>query len=134
MIRTNLLKPLIELLLATAASTAMLLGAAGPCRASVSDAIDATCRVTAADGSRGTGCVFEIGQGSIYVLTAAHVVGNDATATAKCEFWRGGHQSAPLAGRVIGRSEEADAAMVAVPQSALGGLLPGVVPLAPRIT
>jgi hypothetical protein len=132
MIRTNLFKPSIELLLAMAASSAMFLGTAGPCRASVSDAIDATCRVTAADGSCGTGCVFEIGQGSIYVLTAAHVVGNDMAATVKCEFWRGGHQSAPLAGRVIGRSEDVDAAIVAVPQSALGGLLPRLVPLAPR--
>ena len=132
MIRTNLLEPWLELLLAMAASSAMFLGTAGPCRASVSDAIDATCRVTAADGSRGTGCVFEIGQGSIYVLTAAHVVGNDTAATVKCEFWRGGHQSAPLTGRVIGRSAEADAAIIAVPQSALGGLLPGVIPLAPR--
>jgi hypothetical protein len=111
-------------------ATTMLSGTAGVCRAAISDCIDATCRITASDGGRGSGCVFEIDQGTVYVLTAAHVVGTGAEV--QCEFWRHGHQSAPLAGRVTGRSEEADAAIVALPEASLGGVLPAVIPLAPR--
>ncbi len=96
----------------------------------MSDCIDATCRISAADGGVGSGCVFEIGQGQVYVLTAAHVVGGEHTV--RCEFWREGHQSQPLAGQVIARSEAADAAIVAVPQEAFGGVLPGIIPVAPR--
>ena len=122
----------LEVMVAMVAGAAFALGTAGTCWASLSDCIDATCRITTADGSCGTGCVFEIDQGSVYVLTAAHVVGNDPAV--QCEFWRQGHQSAPLAGQVLSRSEEADAAIVAVPETALGGLLPSVIPLAPRDT
>ena len=131
MIRTNLLKPLIELLLATAASTAMLLGAAGPCRASVSDA-----STPPAASPRPTGVAAPAA--SSRSAKARSTCSPPPTSSATTRRRRrnansgGGHQSAPLAGRVIGRSEEADAAVVAVPQSALGGLLPGVVPLAPR--
>ncbi|MGA2031685.1 MAG: serine protease [Thermoguttaceae bacterium] len=109
---------------------ATLLAANGASQAAISDCIDATCRITLADGSCGSGCVFEIDQGHVYVLTAAHVVAEDATA--RCEFWRYGHQSQPVAGRVITRSEEADAAVIDVPAASLGGMLPAVIPLAPR--
>ena len=114
MTRSKLFLSLIEVLLAMAAGVAALLGAAGPARAALSDCIDATCRITTDDGSRGSGCVFEITQGSVYVLTAAHVVGNNQTV--QCEFWHDGHQSSPLSGRVVGRSEAVDAAIVAVPE------------------
>jgi hypothetical protein len=96
----------------------------------LSDCIDATCRVTAADGGVGSGCVFEISQGRVFVLTAAHVVGKDRAV--RCEFWRQGHQSLPLAGQVIARSESADAAIIAVPEELFGGLPPGIIPIAPR--
>lgn len=103
------------------------------CRASaaISECIDATCRITTAGGSRGTGCVFEISQGRVYVLTAAHVVGPNQTV--QCEFWRHGHRSQPLSGRVIARVEngQCDAAVVALEESQFGGLLPGVIPVAP---
>lgn len=98
--------------------------------AAMSDCMDATCRITAPDGSRGTGCVFEISQGTVHVLTAAHVVGNHPAV--RCEFWRAGHQSRPLAAQVTGRSDAADAALVALPQNAFGGVLPKAIPLAPR--
>ena len=130
MTSSRLVLSLIEMLLAMAAGVAALLGAAGPARAALSDCIDATCRITTAEGSCGSGCVFEIGNGSVYVLTAGHVAGN--AAAVQCEFWRHGHQSSPLAGQVIGRSAAADAAVVAVPAAALGGLLPAAIPLAPR--
>ena len=98
--------------------------------ASIAECIDATCRITAGDGGRGTGCAFERSKGHVYVLTAAHVVGNSRSV--QCEFWRAGHQSEPLPGVVIDRSPAADAAVVAVPEAAFGGLLPKTVPIAPR--
>ncbi len=102
----------------------------GTAKAAMTDCIDATCRITAADGGVGSGCVFEISQGRVYVLTAAHVVGNDRGVG--CEFWRQGHQSQALAGEVIARSEAADAAIVAVPEAAFDGILPSVIPIASR--
>lgn len=100
--------------------------------AAVSDCVDATCRISTPDGSRGTGCVFEIGRGQVFVLTCAHVVGRSTAV--QCEFWREGHQSQPLPGRVLARVEDdrCDAAVIAVDESQFGGLLPRVVPLAPR--
>jgi len=96
--------------------------------ASISDCIDATCRISTRGGSLGTGCCFERSGGSVFILTNAHVVAGNLTV--RCEFWRHGHLSRPLAGRVIGYSYAADAAIVAVPESAFGGLLPAVVPVA----
>lgn len=103
---------------------------AGAARAAIDDCIDATCRITAADGGRGTGCVFELSQGRVYVLTAAHVVGRSRQV--ECEFWRHGHRSSPLAGQVTARDEAADAAIVVLGQAAFGGVLPKAIPLAPR--
>ncbi len=130
MIRTRIFSSALEVTVLTAASLAMFLQSGGLCQAALSDCIDATCRITTAEGSCGSGCVFEIGNGSVYVLTAGHVTGK--AAAVQCEFWRQGHQSSPLAGRVIGSSTAADAAVIAVPVAALGGLLPAAVPLAPR--
>lgn len=100
-------------------------------RANLDAAIDATCRLTAGDGSRGTGCVFEIGQGYVYILTAGHVV--EKSSTVACEFWHRGYQSAAVEGRVSQRANPAvaDAAIVVVEVAQLGGVLPSVVPLAP---
>ncbi len=91
----------------------------GTARAAMTDCIDATCRITAGDGGVGSGCVFEISQHRVYVLTAAHVIGDDRAV--RCEFWRQGHQSQPLVGEVIARSETADAAIVAVPEADIRG-------------
>ena len=103
-----------------------------PCtsHAAIADGIDATCRITRSDGSRGTGCVFEISHGQVYVLTAAHVVAE--VQGVACEFWRQGHQSQPLEAAVLARSTEADVAIVAIPQAAFGSTLPPAIPLAPR--
>jgi hypothetical protein len=101
------------------------------CRAaegSLADSIDATCRIQAPDGSTGTGCVFEISRGSVFVLTNRHVVG--AADWVRCVFWQQGHQSAALAGSVLARSDQVDVALVTVPASAFDGRLPRVVPLA----
>ncbi len=113
----------------------VLLAAVGrPCSgedqtaASWTACVEATCRVTAADGSRGTGCAFERSQGYVFVLTGAHVA---TSALVECEFWRRGHQSRPVQGRVIRRHEGADVAVVAIAESAFAGRLPAVVPLAP---
>ncbi len=100
------------------------------CFGATADCHDATCRITTADGSRGTGCVFEVGEQHVYVLTAAHVVADRSTV--ECEFWREGHLSTPLVGRVVARSEEADAAIVHLDASSFGGLPPRAVPIAPR--
>ena len=105
-----------------------------PSFASVENCIDATCRITTPDGARGSGCVFEISGGQVYVLTAAHVV--DKHSAVACEFWREGHQSSPLAGRVLARLDQPhiDAAIVAVDATLFGGRLPAVIPVAPRDT
>lgn len=97
----------------------------------LADCIDATCRVTTMDGSCGTGCVCEVGPDAIFVLTAAHVVGNQSAAA--CEFWREGHTSVRLPGRVVARvdNNETDAAVIAVGKDSLGGWLPKAIPLAP---
>jgi hypothetical protein len=102
----------------------------GGAEGSLADCIDATCRITAADGSRGTGCAFETSQGYVFVLTAAHVVGTGRTV--QCEFWRYGHQSVPLSAEVIARSESVDAAVACLPIGSFGGVLPACVPVAPR--
>lgn len=104
---------------------------AGRCHGSIADAIDATCRVSVGN-AKGTGCAFEKSQSHIFVLTCAHVVGN--AQTANCEFWTRGHQSRPIAGTIVARSEAADAAVIAIPVSAFGGQLPSVIPLAKRDT
>ena len=110
---------------------------AAPAEASLNDCIDATCRITGPEktlpdgqrgNDRGSGCAFHRVQGAVWVLTNAHVV-TDATAV-HCEFWQQGHQSSPLPGRVIARDAEIDAAIVEVPESAFGGRLPAIIPLA----
>ena len=116
--------------LAAAVVAAVLFASAGAAHAAIADCLDAVCRITVADGSCGTGCVFEISRDQVYVLTAAHVVGE--AASVNCEFWREGHQSRPLAAQVLGRSKEADAAILAVPVAVFGDALPTAIPLAPR--
>lgn len=103
---------------------------AGLAVAAMDDVLDATCRITTADGGRGTGCVFEISGGRVHVLTAAHVVGRDAAV--QCEFWREGHVSHPLRAAVVARVESVDAALLAIDQRAFAGVLPKAIPIAPR--
>ncbi len=119
-----------DIVAAAAASLVML--SASRCGASLPDCADAVCRISAADGSCGSGCVFEIDAQWVYVLTAAHVVGNETAV--RCEFWRDGHKSECLAGQVCRRNAAVDAAVVAVPAASLGGVLPAAIPLAPRGT
>ncbi|MEE8452460.1 MAG: trypsin-like peptidase domain-containing protein [Thermoguttaceae bacterium] len=97
--------------------------------AALSDCIDATCRITAPDGGRGTGCVFEISDGHVYVLTNAHVA---SAKTLRLEFWRDGHQSQPLVGTTLLKSQQADAAVVVVDAASFDRMLPSVVPIAAR--
>mgnify|MGYP005834630635 CR=1 FL=1 len=113
-----------------AAVAAIVVAAGGTARADLSVCIDATCRITAPDGARGTGCVFELSQGRVYVLTCHHVVGGSAEVV--CEFWHRGHQSAALGARVAARNPEADAAVVVLDAAQFDGRLPPAVPLAPR--
>jgi len=121
---------LIYWIIALGAIAFLTIGAAGVSQGAMTDCIDATCRITSPDGGVGTGCVFEISQGTVYVLTAAHVV--EGGQSAQCEFWTTGHQSSPLSGQVIAKSTTVDAAIIAVPEVAFGGILPKVIPIAPR--
>lgn len=111
--------------------TAAALAITAAAQADWSACIDATCRITAADGGRGTGCAFARTNGQVFVLTAGHVVGDRRDV--QCEFWQQGHQSSPFAGRVVARAQPAlaDAAIVAVAESAFAGRLPPLVPVAP---
>jgi len=119
-------------LLAAALFGLLVAGSCNHAHAAMSSCLDATCRISTPDGGRGSGCVFEIGQGYVYVITAAHVVGSYSEVS--CEFWRDGHQSTPVPGQVILRAidRDADAATVALRQEQFGEVLPAVVPLAPR--
>jgi len=88
-----------------------------------------TCRVSV-PGGIGTGIVFERSQGYVYQLTNSHVIDN--ARQAKCEFWRQGHQSAPLAGEVILNAHDMDAAVIAIPEVSFGKNIPLPIPFAPR--
>ena len=107
---------------------AVLLCVPSTVRADLARCIDATCRITAEDGGRGTGCVFEISGGRVFVLTNAHVATSSAL---RLEFWREGHVSQPLRGTTVLRSPEADTAVVVVAAEAFQGMLPAAIPLAP---
>ncbi len=119
-------------LMAAGTVLAVLMLCASAAWGALEDCHDATCRVLAGN-DRGTGVVFEISQGHVFVLTNAHVVGNSGTA--RCEFWKAGHQSRAITGQVImtGRGG-VDAALIAIPEAAFGGMLPKAIPIAPRGT
>ncbi|MGW8256526.1 MAG: S1 family peptidase [Thermoguttaceae bacterium] len=119
-----------EMLVVAAVAITMFF-AVGAVRGAINDCIDATCRISTKAGV-GSGCVFEISHGRVYVLTAAHVADSASSNAVRCEFWRKGHQSQPLLGEIIARSETADAAIIAVPQRCFDGILPAVIPLAPH--
>lgn len=106
----------------------VILAAARCARADLAQCIDATCRITAEGGALGTGCVFCRGEGKVFVLTNAHVVGRSTTV--HCEFWSQGHQSVPLQGRVQARDASVDAAIVVICETMFAGRLPPVIPLA----
>ena len=100
------------------------------CEGGISECYDATCRVTAPSGEMGTGCVFGIKNSSVYVLTNAHVAVGNGSTTMKCEFWRDGHESLPVPGKIVARDSRLDAAVIECHQGAFHGLLPRVLSFA----
>ena len=88
MIRTRLFSSALEVTVLMAAGLAMFLPKRRPCQAAPPSASTPPAASPTAEGSCGSGCVFEIGNGSVYVLTAGHVTGN--AAAVQCEFWRQG--------------------------------------------
>jgi hypothetical protein len=122
---------LILVVLAACVGLIVVLGGCPTAHGSLADCIAATCRVSAPDGSTGTGCAFELSGGRVYVLTNAHIVGNQRAV--RCTFWHRGHESRALPGRVIARAAGGvDAAIVTIDVAAFGGVPPGIVPLAKR--
>ncbi len=97
----------------------------------IDDCYDATCRIYGGQ-SRGTGCVFEISRGNVFVLTNRHVV--SSASAVQCSFWTQGHESVKIGGRVSLRSNQVDVAVVVIPVASFGGRLPKVIPIAPRGT
>lgn len=87
----------------------------------------ATARLRAADGGTGTGTAFDVSNGYVFLVTCAHVATGDSM---QVEWFYRGHQSKALPGRVLWRDGNADVAVVMVPVSALGGVVPPVIPLA----
>jgi hypothetical protein len=127
--------------IAVAVMTAALVAAtATPAHAGLSECIDATCRIRCPDGSMGSGCVFHVGDGQVYVLTAGHVLVREAVPggrptwhdAVRCTFWHRGHESSPIAGRVAAAryDREGDCAVVLVPAAAFDGVLPPAIPIA----
>lgn len=92
----------------------------------LSECIDATCRVSCGDG-RGTGCCIQVSGGYVWVLTNAHVADRS---TAWCEFYRYGHPSRKMEGKVVARDTRIDAAIIAVHESHFEGYLPPAMPIA----
>jgi len=122
------MRPIGRLLAVTCTAAILLCLLAAVAAADIADCYDATCRVSTGD-ARGTGCVFSISNGHVFVLTNAHVV--DTASSASCEFWSQGHQSIPIAGRVARGQGGIDAAYIAIPEASFHGRLPRVIPLAP---
>jgi len=89
---------------------------------------DAVCRIQSGD-SLGSGFVYDISNGQVWVMTAKHVVAN-ANAVA-CEFWRNGHQSLPVKGSVTWRHPQHDVAVIAINQTNFQGYLPNSFQLIP---
>ncbi len=95
--------------------------------AGMDDCIQSTCRIST-EGSIGTGCVFEVSDQTVYILTNAHVVGS--ADRVRCEFWREGHPLPGLQGTVIQGDTAIDAAVVSISRSAFSGDAPRPIPLA----
>jgi len=88
----------------------------------------ATARLRASNGDTGTGTVFEVSQGQLWILTCAHVA---TTQWLEAEFYAAGHQSGAVPAVVLWRHEGDDVAIVRVKESALGGVRPPAVQFAP---
>ena len=96
---------------------------------------EAVCRISNTN-SKGTGTVFSETGDSYRILTNYHVVAN--AQTVGVEFWRNGHLSRSIPGKVIWTSflnnANRDMAVVEVPKAAFGSLKPHIIPLAARGT
>jgi len=90
----------------------------------------ATARLTVG-GAMGSGTVFEVSAGRIFLVTNAHVATRRAV---DVEFWKDGHASRKVPGTTIWADSDTDLAVLSVPASELGGVLPEVIPLAPPET
>lgn len=91
----------------------------------------ATVRLSAGDRGRGSGTVFEVSDGRVFIITNAHVA---TTRAMQAEFYIAGHASRPVAATTIWADPQADLAVVSVAAAELGGVLPAVVRLAPPET
>lgn len=94
---------------------------------------DAVCKVHIDNGGTGSGCVFEHSQDTIFIITNAHVI-EGHNGTAKCTFWKDGHESIPIDARVNAESKEIDTACLSIPAKSFGSCLPEVIPFARRGT
>jgi hypothetical protein len=99
----------------------------GESKGSMLDCIDATFRLTAEDGGRGTGVAYDIRDGKVFILTNAHVATSDKMTM---EFWRLGHKSRKLIGDVVLRHAAADVAVIVLDVDLFQGKLPNIIPLA----
>lgn len=95
--------------------------------------LEATCRIGVED-AYGTGTTIAHQRGFYYILTNAHVVGKFSDA--EVEFFTGGAKTLPLQAKVIWRAfregTDVDFALLTLPDTAIKGWSPRVIPLAPR--
>ena len=93
---------------------------------------EASCRVRVSS-SAGSGTSIASDQTHVYVLTNAHVVGSNKTAT--CEFFRYGRKTQKLPGSVIWKSHSTrsvnDFAIIRIKKELFGKFPPRIVELAP---
>jgi hypothetical protein len=93
---------------------------------------EASCRVRVSS-SAGSGTSIASDKTHVYVLTNAHVVGSNKTAT--CEFFRYGRKTQKLPGTIIWKSHNdrsvKDFAIIRIEKALFGEFPPRIVPLAP---
>lgn len=89
----------------------------------------ATCRISVR-GVSGTGCAFEKTGSHLKVLTAAHVVGGNASVY--CEFWKEGSLREKIRGDVLVAATREDLAVVAIPLENFGENVPEPIPIASK--
>ena len=95
----------------------------------ISEAIDATCRVSGGPGTAmGTGIAVYVDGDDLYVLTNAHVVGRKNTAV--CDFWVNGRQTKNFTGTVVLKERKGNKDIAVIRISLNGQVAPSVIPIA----
>jgi hypothetical protein len=99
----------------------------------LNEILEATCRIRVTLAS-GSGTAVFIDDNYVYVLTNAHVVGNNKNASV--EFFPKGKQTTAFSGKVVWKAyqnrTDVDFAVIAIDKRQFGDKLPRIIPLLPQ--